>query len=104
MSNNGANNKIFRQAYELVTTKTGSQMRAAEHRLVRRAITALNLKIKVEPELDRILISEGLLKQAKLVEEGKSHAQEKAPTQTRRPSGAKERAPTKRASLVGKRR
>ena len=103
MSNNGANNKIFRQAYELVTTKTGSQMTAAEHLLVRRAITALDLKIKVEPELDRILISEGLLKQAK-IEEGKSHAPQKAPTQTSHSSGAKERAPTKRASLVGKRR
>lgn len=55
---------IFREAWELINKKTGSQMTEAELLLVGQAITALNIKVKVEPELDQMSISDGLLKLA----------------------------------------
>lgn len=64
---------IYRQAYKLVTTKTGGEMTRKELRLVNRAIfPIINLLPKLEPEEDEMLVSDGLLKLARIIE-GENH-------------------------------
>lgn len=61
---------IFRQAYELVITKTCEEMTEEEQKLV--AITTsfvANELARIEPKRDEELVSLGLLKLARIIEE-----------------------------------
>ena len=52
---------LFWQAYDLLAAKAGGEMTDAELLVVGRAITALDIRVRVDPRLDRMTISEGLL-------------------------------------------
>lgn len=61
---------IFRQAYEIITSKTCGEMTRKERKLVGLAISFVaNQLSRVEPEKDEELIISGLLKLAKIAEE-----------------------------------
>lgn len=61
---------IFRQAYEIITTKTGDEMTKKERKLVGIAVTFIATQlVRVEPEYDELPISDGLLRLAKIAEE-----------------------------------
>ena len=60
---------IFRQSYEILTTKTGEEMTEKERELVALTSSFVATQLsKVEPKCDE-LISKGLLKLAVMVEE-----------------------------------
>lgn len=60
---------IFRQAYEIVTTKTSNQMTDDEIELVNRALfPIINLLPRLDRRLDEMPVSEGLLLLAELIE------------------------------------
>ena len=61
---------IFRQAYEIILTKTCGEMTEDEAKLVASASSFVATQLsRVEPECDDELISNGLLKLAVMVEE-----------------------------------
>ena len=62
---------IFRQAYEIITTKKCEEMTDDEIELVGRATSLVATQLpKTYPEYDRMPISEGLLKLAEMIERG----------------------------------
>lgn len=61
---------IFQQAYEILTTKTYREMTEEERKLVSLTTTFVTKElVKVEPKYDKLPISDGLLKLAKMIEE-----------------------------------
>lgn len=61
---------IFRQSYEIITTKTCGEMTAKERKMVALATSFVaNQLPKVEPGKDNELVNKGLLKLAVMVEE-----------------------------------
>lgn len=63
---------IFKQAYEIITTKTCEEMTKKERKLVGLASSFVATQLsRVEPEKDDEPISDGLLKLAKIAEEVK---------------------------------
>ena len=60
---------IFRQAYELVTTKTGDQMTDDELKLAGKAIAFMINTLPRSPIYDELPASSGLLRLAELAEE-----------------------------------
>ena len=61
---------IFRQAYEIITTKTCGEMTDEEAKLVSLTLSFVATQLsRVEPKYDNELISVGLLRLAELIEE-----------------------------------
>lgn len=60
---------IFRQAHQLITTKTCGEFTSEDINLINQAIfPAINLLPRLEPEYDEMPVSEGLKRLAELID------------------------------------